>query len=111
MGVYLRFGPDVGGVIGGLDYLGLMGVGTDPFPGTGIPHMLFMVFQLMFAAITVALITGCFAERMKFTGLIAFAVLWSTVVFFPLADWVWGGGWMAQMGALDFAGGAVVHIS
>jgi len=110
-GYTLAFGPDVGGVIGGLDYLGLMGVGTDPFPGTGIPHLLFMVFQLMFAAITVALITGCFAERMKFTALLAFAVLWSTFVYSPLAHWVWGGGWMAQIGGLDFAGGVVVHIS
>jgi len=110
-GYTLAFGPDVGGIIGGLDHLGLKGVGTDAFPGTGIPHLLFMVFQLMFAAITVALITGSFAERMKFTALIAFAVLWSTFIYSPLAHWVWGGGWLAQMGALDFAGGAVVHIS
>ncbi len=110
-GYTLAFGPDVGGVIGGLDYLGLKGVGTDVFPGTGIPHLLFMVFQLMFAAITVALITGSFAERMKFTALIAFAVLWSTCIYSPLAHWVWGGGWLSQIGALDFAGGAVVHIS
>jgi len=73
--------------------------------------LLFMVFQLMFASITVALITGSFAERMKFTALIAFAVLWSTFIYSPLAHWVWGGGWLMQMGALDFAGGAVVHIS
>ena len=110
-GYTLAFGPDVGGVIGGLDYLGLRGVGTDVFPGTGIPHLLFMVYQLMFASITVALITGSFAERMKFTALIAFAVLWSTFIYSPLAHWVWGGGWLMQMGALDFAGGAVVHIS
>lgn len=110
-GYTLAFGPDIGGVIGGLDYLGLRGVGTDVFPGTGIPHLLFMVFQLMFAAITVALITGSFVERMKFTALIAFAVLWSTFIYSPLAHWVWGGGWLMQMGALDFAGGAVVHIS
>lgn len=110
-GYSLAFGPDVGGVIGGLDHLGLMGVGQDAFPGTGIPHLVFMVFQLMFAAITVALITGSFAERMKFTALLAFAVLWSTFIYSPLAHWVWGGGWLAQMGALDFAGGAVVHIS
>ncbi|WP_420888078.1 ammonium transporter [Candidatus Nitronereus thalassa] len=110
-GYTLAFGPDVGGVIGGLDHLGLMGVGVEAFPGTGIPHLVFMVFQLMFAAITVALITGSFAERMKFTALLAFAVLWSTFIYSPLAHWVWGGGWMAQMGFLDFAGGAVVHIS
>ncbi len=110
-GYTLAFGPDVGGVIGGLDYLGLIGVGPEVFPGTGIPHLVFMVFQLMFAAITVALITGSFAERMKFTALLAFVVLWSTFIYSPLAHWVWGGGWMAQMGFLDFAGGAVVHIS
>jgi ammonium transporter, Amt family len=110
-GYTLAFGPDVGGIIGGLDYLGLMEVGPEAFPGTGIPHLVFMVFQLMFAAITVALITGSFAERMKFTALLAFAVLWSTFIYSPLAHWVWGGGWMMQMGFLDFAGGAVVHIS
>jgi Amt family ammonium transporter len=111
-GYTLAFGPSVGGIIGGLDHLGLMGVSSsEAFPGTGIPHMLFMVFQLMFAAITVALITGCWAERMKFTAVLVFAVLWSTFIYSPLAHWVWGGGWMAQMGALDFAGGAVVHIS
>ncbi len=110
-GYTLAFGPDVGGVIGGLDHLGLIGVGPEVFPGTGIPHLVFMVFQLMFAAITVALITGSFAERMKFTALLAFVVLWSTFIYSPLAHWVWGGGWMAQMGFLDFAGGAVVHIS
>lgn len=110
-GYTLAFGPSVGGIIGGLDHLGLMGVGSEAFPGTGIPHLVFMVFQMMFAAITVALITGTFAERMKFTAVLAFAVLWSTFIYSPLAHWVWGGGWMAQMGFLDFAGGAVVHIS
>lgn len=110
-GYTLAFGPDVGGIIGGLDHIGLMGVGPEAFPGTGIPHLVFMVFQMMFAAITVALITGSFAERMKFTALLAFAVLWATFIYSPLAHWVWGGGWMAQMGFLDFAGGAVVHIS
>ena len=79
-GYTLAFGPDVGGIIGGLDHLGLMGVGPEAFPGTGIPHLAFMVFQLMFAAITMALVTGSFAERMKFKALLVFAVLWSTFV-------------------------------
>ncbi len=111
LGYSLAFGPDVGGIIGGLEFLGSLGVGQDAYPGTGIPHLAFMVFQLMFAAITVALITGSFAERMKFTALLLFAVLWSVLIYSPLAHWVWGGGWLAEMGALDFAGGAVVHIS
>ncbi len=111
VGYSLAFGTDVGGLIGGLEFLGLMGVGEEVYPGTGIPHLVFMVFQLMFAAITVALITGSFAERMKFTALLLFAVLWSVCIYSPLAHWVWGGGWLGEMGALDFAGGAVVHIS
>ena len=111
LGYSLAFGPDVGGMIGSLEFLALLGVGQDAYPGTGIPHLAFMVFQLMFAAITVALITGSFAERMKFTALLLFAVLWSVLIYSPLAHWVWGGGWLAEMGALDFAGGAVVHIS
>ena len=112
-GYSLAFGPDVGGIIGGLHWVGLHGVGLEPSPdyASTIPHQLFMVFQLMFAAITVALITGSIAERMKFTALLWFAVLWSVFVYSPLAHWVWGGGWLGQMGALDFAGGAVVHIS
>lgn len=112
VGYSLAFGTDVGGVIGSLEFIGLLGVGEEAYPaGTGIPHLVFMVFQLMFAAITVALITGSFAERMKFTALLLFAVLWSLFIYSPLAHWVWGGGWLAEMGALDFAGGAVVHIS
>ena len=111
LGYTLAFGTDVGGMIGSLEFLGSLGVGQDAYPGTGIPHLAFMVFQLMFAAITVALITGSFAERMKFTALLLFAVLWSVLIYSPLAHWVWGGGWLAEMGALDFAGGAVVHIS
>lgn len=111
VGYSLAFGTDMGGVIGSLEFIGLLGVGEDAWSGTGIPHLVFMVFQLMFAAITVALITGSFAERMKFTALLLFAVLWSVLVYSPLAHWVWGGGWLAEMGALDFAGGAVVHTS
>ncbi len=112
-GYSLAFGPDVGGVIGSLAWVGLQGVGMEPSPdyASTIPHQVFMVFQLMFAAITVALITGAVAERMNFKALLAFSVLWSLCIYSPLAHWVWGGGWLSQMGALDFAGGAVVHIS
>ena len=112
-GYSLAFGPDIGGVIGSLEWVGLQGVGPEPSPdyASTIPHQVFMVFQLMFAAITVALITGSFAERMKFKALLLFSVLWSLCIYSPLAHWVWGGGWLAQLGALDFAGGAVVHIS
>ncbi len=111
-GYSLAFGPDKGGIVGGLEWLGLRGVGLEPSGyASTIPHQVFMVFQLMFAAITVALMTGAFAERMKFSALLIFSVLWSTLIYSPLAHWVWGGGWLGAMGALDFAGGAVVHIS
>ena len=113
VGYSLAFGPDKAGLIGGLEWAGLNGVGAEPHPtyGPTIPHQAFMVFQLMFAAITPALITGAFAERMKFSALLLFAGLWSLLIYCPLAHWIWGGGWLAQLGALDFAGGAVVHIS
>lgn len=113
-GYSLSFGPDNGGIIGSLDWLGLRGVGLDPNPdyAATIPHQAFMIFQAMFAIITPALITGAFAERMKFSAFLVFSVLWATFVYDPLAHWVWGvGGWMRNMGALDFAGGTVVHIS
>ncbi len=112
-GYSLAFGPDIGGVIGSLAWVGLQGVGMDPSPdyASTVPHQVFMVFQLMFAAITVALMTGSFAERMNFKALLIFSVAWSVFIYSPLAHWVWGGGWLQQMGALDFAGGAVVHIS
>jgi len=112
-GYSLAFGPDRGGILGGLDWIGLNGVGGDPHPSYGptIPHQVFMLFQLMFAAITPALVTGAFAERMRFSALLVFAILWSTLIYCPLAHWIWGGGWLAKLGALDFAGGAVVHIS
>lgn len=112
-GYSLAFGPDVGGVIGSLAWVGLNEVGLEPSPvyASTVPHQVFMFFQLMFAAITVALITGSVAERMKFKALLLFAVLWSLLIYAPLAHWVWGGGWLAKLGALDFAGGAVVHIS
>jgi Amt family ammonium transporter len=112
-GYSLAFGPDVRGVIGSLHWFGLNGVGGEPHPtyGSTIPHQVYMLFQLMFAAITPALVTGAFAERMRFSALLLFTALWSTFIYCPLAHWIWGGGWLAKLGALDFAGGAVVHIS
>ncbi|MBU4232621.1 MAG: ammonium transporter [Desulfobacterales bacterium] len=113
-GYSLAFGPDVGHFIGNLDYLGLMGVGTEPFKtySETIPHQTFMIYQAMFAIITPALITGAFAERMKFSAFLVFMVLWVTLVYCPVAHWVWGdGGWLKSLGALDFAGGTVVHIN
>ncbi len=118
-GYSLAFGPDVGGrgIIGGLDWLGLRGVGAQPnatYAGT-VPHSAFMVFQMMFAVITPALIIGAFAERMRFSAFCVFSLLWATLVYDPLAHWVWGqGGFMGLLGgwgALDFAGGTVVHIN
>ena len=113
-GYSLAFGPDVGHFIGNLDYLGLMGVGAEPFKAYSetIPHQTFMIYQAMFAIITPALITGAFAERMKFSTFLVFMVLWATLVYCPVAHWVWGdGGWLKNLGALDFAGGTVVHIN
>lgn len=112
-GYSLAFGTDMLGIVGGFDFLFLRGVGQEPNPDLAgnISHLVFMIFQCMFAVITVALITGAFAERMKFSAFLLFAVLWSTFVYSPLCHWVWGGGWMGAMGALDFAGGAVVHMS
>lgn len=113
-GYSLVFGPDVGGLIGNLDWAGLSGVGLDPNPDYGptIPHQAFMLFQAMFAVITPALITGAFAERKSFKAFALFTLLWATLVYDPLAHWVWGvGGWLRDLGALDFAGGTVVHIS
>ncbi|HML52821.1 MAG TPA: ammonium transporter [Solidesulfovibrio magneticus] len=112
VGYSLAFGGDIGGVIGNLDFMFLNGVGTAAKEGVdNIPHLAFMIFQCMFAVITPALITGAFAERIKFSGFLLFTTLWLIVVYCPMAHWVWGGGWMAKMGALDFAGGAVVHMS
>ncbi|HEY8807693.1 MAG TPA: ammonium transporter [Candidatus Limnocylindria bacterium] len=114
-GYSLAFSPDTGaGVIGGLGWVALKGVGFTPNPdyaGT-VPHQAFMAFQMMFAVITPALITGAFAERVSFKAYVLFALLWSTLVYDPIAHWVWGtGGWLHGLGALDFAGGTVVHIS
>lgn len=114
VGYTLAFGPDKGHLIGGLEWLGLRGVGLAPNPAYAatIPHQVFMVFQLMFAIITPALITGSFAERMRFPAFLLFILLWATLVYDPLAHWVWGvDGWLRKLGALDFAGGTVVHIS
>lgn len=113
-GYTLAFGPDHGGVIGGLDWLGLMKVGGAPHIGyaPGVPHLAFMAFQMAFAVITPALITGAFVERINFSGFLVFTLLWSTFIYAPVAHWIWGiGGWLRVLGALDFAGGAVVHIT
>ncbi len=113
-GYSLAFGPDIGGFIGNLEWFGLAGVSATqagPYAAT-IPHQAFMVFQAKFAIITPALIAGAFAERIKFSTFVVFIVAWSTIVYAPLAHWMWGiGGWLGEAGALDFAGGAVVHIS
>jgi len=113
-GYSLAFGPDVGHIIGNLDWIGLNGVGFEPFKAYSetIPHQTFMIYQAMFAIITPALITGAWAERMKFSTFLVFMVVWSTIVYCPVAHWVWGdGGWLKNLGALDFAGGTVVHIN
>jgi ammonium transporter, Amt family len=119
-GFSLAFAPDsFGGLLGGLDYLGLRGIGSELFPDLvdssktmTIPGSTFMIFQCMFAIITPALITGAFAERMKFSSFMLFILLWITVVYCPVAHWVWGpGGWLSGIGAMDFAGGTVVHVN
>jgi Amt family ammonium transporter len=113
-GYSLAFGPTMGGFIGDLSWLGLRGVGLTPNPhyaGT-IPHQAFMIYQAMFAVITPALLMGAIAERMKFSTFFVFTLLWSTLVYDPLAHWIWAtGGWIRKMGGLDFAGGIVVHLS
>ena len=113
-GYSLSFGSDNGGFVGGLDFIGLTGVGQEPSSiyASTVPHLAFMIFQAMFAIITVALITGAVVERIKFGALLVFSVLWLTLVYSPIAHWVWGnGGWLGGLGVLDFAGGAVVHIN
>jgi len=111
-GYSLAFGSDIYGIIGGLEWIGLMNVGLEPAPlAPQIPHLAFVVYQGMFAVITPALITGAFADRMKFSSYFIFLILWLTFVYSPVAHWVWGGGWLSAMGALDFAGGTVVHIN
>ena len=113
-GYSLSFGNDHAGIIGGLNFLGLANVGQEPSAtyATTTPHLAFMIFQAMFAIITVALFTGAIVERVKFNSLLIFSAIWLTVVYIPTAHWVWGsGGWLAKLGALDFAGGTVVHIN
>ena len=109
IGYTLAFGEG-NAFIGGLDKIMLSGITTDALTGT-IPEILFVIFQMTFAIITVAIITGSIAERMKFSAFVAFITIWSVVVYAPITHWVWGGGWLANDGALDFAGGTVVHIN
>ncbi len=112
IGYSLSFGPDLGGIVGGLDWMFLRGVGPEPSSyARTIPHYAFMIFQAMFAIITPALITGAFAERMRFSAYVLFTFLWATFIYDPICHWVWGGGWLGARGALDFAGGTVVHIN
>ena len=111
-GYSLAFGDDIASLVGNLKYLGFEGVDGNPAPAANnIPHLAFAAFQMMFAVITPALITGAFVERVRFKPFLIFSILWATIVYDPLCHWVWGGGWMGAMGALDFAGGTVVHIA
>ena len=112
-GYSLGFGNDIGGLIGGLNFVGLNNVGQTPGAyAPTIPHLSYMAFQMMFAIITVALITGAVVERMKFSSIVIFATVWFVLVYCPVAHWVWGtGGWLNKLGTLDFAGGTVVHIN
>ena len=113
-GYSLAFGPDRWGLIGGLDWIGLRGVTTTahPYYQPNIPHQLFMFSELMFAVISMVLLTGAFAERASFKAVVAFSLLWTTFVYDPIAHWIWGfDGWMGGLRVLDFAGGTVVHIS
>ncbi len=122
-GYSLAFAPDVNGIIGNLSFLGLQGVGQDAAVIAGVtltvPALAYMIFQLVFATVTLAIVTSVFAERVKLSSFIIFGLIWTTIVYDPLAHWVWGGGWLANLGsylgqtggALDFAGGTVVHIS
>ena len=110
IGYTMAFGADVSGLIGDLSKIGLTGVGYNLLDGGTIPELAFVAFQCMFAALTPALITGAFAERMKFKGFALLMLLWAIFIYNPMAHWVWGGGFLAQLGALDFAGGLVIHI-
>ncbi len=109
-GYSLAFGPTMGGIIGGLEHVFMIGIDVNSLWGT-IPTYVFAMFQMTFACITVALVLGAVVDRMKFSSWIVFTILWVTVIYAPIAHWVWGGGWMGDMGALDFAGGTVVHIN
>ncbi len=113
LGYTMSFGPDVAGLIGDMSHFALAGVTAAPSPdyATTIPHIVFMIYQCMFAVITPALITGAFAERVRFLPFIFFSLLWSILVYNPVCHWIWGGGFLATMGVLDFAGGLVVHVT
>jgi len=113
IGYTMSFGPDLGGIIGGAAHLALAGVTGAPSPdyATTVPHLVFMIYQCMFAVITPALIAGAFAERVRFLPFILFSVLWSMLVYNPVCHWIWGGGFLGAMGVLDFAGGLVVHLT
>jgi Amt family ammonium transporter len=110
-GYTLSFGSDISGFIGDLSYFCLNNVGFDAFEGTNIPHMAFMLYQMMFAVVTLAILVSAVAERSRLEGFIVFGLLWMFLVYNPFAHWLWGGGWLAKLGALDFAGGMVVHVS
>ena len=110
LGYAMTFGTDIHGFIGNLDKIGLVGAGLQVLNGGTIPELAFVAFQCMFAVITPALITGAFAERMRFAAFVVFILLWAIFIYNPMAHWVWGGGFLAQLGALDFAGGLVIHI-
>ncbi len=110
LGYTMTFGPDINGFIGSLDKIGLAGVGMNVLENGTIPELAFVAFQCMFAVITPALITGAFAERMRFAAFAVFILLWAIFIYNPMAHWVWGGGFLAELGALDFAGGLVIHI-
>lgn len=110
IGYSMAFGSDLSGLIGDLSKIGLSGVGLNILEGTQIPELAFVAFQCMFAALTPALITGAFAERMSFKGFAILMLLWAIFIYNPMAHWVWGGGFLAELGALDFAGGLVIHI-
>jgi len=109
-GYTIAFGPDKAGIVGGLEYIFLRGIGVNSLSGT-IPTYIFALFQMTFAGITVALVLGAIVDRMKFSSWIIFTILWISFIYCPIAHWAWGGGWMSKMGALDFAGGNVVHIN
>ena len=109
-GYSMAFGPSKAGIVGGLENLFLAGIGVDSLSGSILTYA-FALFQMTFAGITVALVLGSVVDRMKFSAWIVFTVLWVTFIYCPIAHWVWGGGWMGEMGALDFAGGTVVHIN
>ncbi|WP_297057763.1 ammonium transporter [Thermosulfurimonas sp.] len=113
VGYSLSFGPDVHGIIGSLKHWALQGIGFSPSPqyASTVPEPVFMIYQCMFAVITPALITGAFAERVRFRSFVLFSLLWALLVYNPLCHWIWGGGWLSRLGTLDFAGGLVVHAS